>query len=30
LWHYFNDQAIIISENFEAINAIAKNKWKGD
>ena len=30
LWHYFNDQAITISENFETINAIAKDKWKGD
>ena len=29
-WHYFNDQAITISENFETINAIAKDKWKGD
>ena len=26
LWHYFNNQAVTISENFEAINTIAKNK----
>ena len=30
LWHYFNNQAATISENFEAINAVAKNKWERD
>ena len=30
LWPYFNNQAVTILENFEAINAIAKNKWDGD
>ena len=30
LWHYFNNQAVVISENFEAINTLAQAKWKGE
>ena len=28
LWHYLNNQVATILENFEEINAIAKNKWE--
>jgi hypothetical protein len=30
LWHYFNNQAVVISENLEAINTLAQAKWKGE